>query len=467
MSKLTQKIAQIAFGDIFGRGISFISTIYLARVLGADSFGVILVALSFLGYGNWLADLGLTNIGIREIAKEPNKRVFRAREIFILKIILNSLVLGVAFITVPHLNLPSIQQTIILSFAFALIPYTFILEWYYNARQHFGKVAFSKILNNSTYLILVLIFVHSPADLNKIPILFICGASAAALLFMIFSIKEKPFTLPSRGLSLYKDLLSSAFTIGSGSFFTQTLQLLPPIVIGIFLTTKDAGIYGAAIKIIFIAMMVDRIFVNLLLPNLSAQWVSNQNAAKINLQKVSRIMLLFGGTLALFIAIASPLIISVVFSSEYAESAVYLPVLTILLFFTFLHSIFAFGLVAIGEDRHFFNSTFTGGIISILLICATAFTEELINVVYAVSISEMIFTGLALYWFNKHTELQATFPIIISLTLGALLYIFSLKVDFPVLFEAFVAVALFVPGIMLFRVINVSHLLWLKEKLVH
>ncbi|MEQ9310413.1 MAG: oligosaccharide flippase family protein [Balneolaceae bacterium] len=465
MAKLTDKIARIALGDIVGRGLSFFTTIYLARTLGTESFGLIIISLSFLGYANWFADLGLTHIAGREIAKEPLKRVFRAREIFYLKIFMNFSVLGIFSFLLPFFNIPEVQKDLILSFAFALIPFTFILEWYYNGRQHFGKIAFSKILNSAVYLILVMILIKSQEDLQKVPFLFITGTACSALFFMFFSIKDKAFELPTRGWEIYSDLLKSAFRVGSGTFFTQLLQLLPPILIGFFLSAKYAGIYGASIRIIFIAMMIDRIFVHLLLPNLASQWIENRTAAKINIISVSRILLLTAGSVSLFVAVASPLVIEIVYGTEYQESSFVLTVLCIFLFFTFLNSLFAFGLIAIGKDQQFFKSTLVSGIISTLLIVGASVTQTFDYVVYAVSFSEIVFMGFALYWFNKHIKLNIVAPILITLILGITLYLLTFQIQFPIILEAILVVLIFIPLLLISRVANLNHFIWLKGKL--
>ncbi len=466
MPKLTQKIASIAFGDIVGRGISFITTVYLARVLGAESYGIIVIALSYLGYATWFADLGLTHIAGREVAKEPEKRIFRAREIFYLKIVLNLFVLGSIQLIVTNIDLPEDQKEVILAFSYALIPYTFILEWYYNGRQLFGVVALSKILNSTIYLILVVIFVQAESELITIPLYFIAGSAGSALLFVLFSIKEKPFQLPFRGFGVLKDLFLSALTIGSGTFFTQMIQLLPPIVIGIFLSTQDAGVYGVAIKVIFIAMLVDRIFVNLLLPNLSTQWTINKTGAKQNVKIVSRIMISLGGLLSLFVAISSPFIIEILFGAEYKDGSMILSILSILLFFTFLNSLFSFGLIAIGKDHQFFNSTLIGGIVGLVLILASALTGNLVNLTFAISFSEIVFTFSAFYWFNKYTQLEILSPVIVSMLILGLLYYLSMIIDLHVLIEAIIATALFVPLILITGVLRLDHIQWLKQKLI-
>lgn len=466
MSKLKDKIFRIVFGDVVGRGISFITTIYLARTLGVDSYGLIIVALSFLGYATWFADLGLTNIGGREMAKPPLKRVFRAKEIFVLKILLNVIVFVSSFTALQFLNLPKEQKELIESFAYALIPYSFILEWYYNGRQHFGKIAISKILNSSTYLILVFLFVKGSGEIQKVPYFFVLGSISSALLLGYFSMKEGIFELPSRGWHVLKDLFFSSLTIGFGTFFTQMMQLLPPILIGLVLTTKDAGLYGAAIRIIFIAMMIDRIFVQLLLPNLSQQWLENKEVAKRNLKSIAQIMILVAGIISLSIAIASPLIIDLIFGNDYSESSSLLSILCILLFATLLNSLFSFGLVAISKDKHFFYSTLSAGVIALTLILASSLTNSLTNIVIAVSISELIFALSAYFWFSKSVKLDVLPSLIGALFVGLLLFFTSTQFEYNVLFEALLSVALFSGLMLLFRIVKFEQLLWAKTKIL-
>lgn len=465
MAKLKDKVFRIAFGDILGRGFGVITTIYLARVLGAESFGLITVALSFLGYSIWFADLGLLNIGAREMAKAEENRAFRAGEIFLFKIVLGFVVLSFLQWIIPQLPIESLQKKIILSFSYALIPYAFLMEWYYNGKQFFGKVALSKIVNGLTYLVLVFFLVKSEADLESIPVLYTSALSASALILLLFSVRENPFKQKLRSFGIFKELFNSAFILGFGSFFSQVLQLLPPLAIGFFLSVKDAGIYGAAIRIIFIAMLLDKIFVNLLLPNLSSKWISNKALSTQNLNKVYRLLLVVGGICSLAIAVASPDIISLVYGNDYAESSGILAVLTILLFFTFQNSLFTFGLIAIGKDKEFLYSTIVSGSLTICIILLSANFGSLLTVAIVISISEILITLISFVWFSKFVNIKSIVPTFITLILGGALFYMSSIIQFPSYLEAIVALFIFIPMLFILKVCSIDDLKWIKEKL--
>lgn len=465
MAKLRDKIARIAFGDVISRGIGFLTTIYLVRTLGVEAFGYVTMALSFLGYQIWFSDLGLLNIGAREVAKDPVKRTFRAKEIFLAKVALGVIVFLIGLLIIPTLDISDLHKTLFRGFSFSLIPYALLMEWYYNGSQKFGKVALSKITHSLIYLCLVYLMIKSAGDLESIPLYYTIGIASSALILGIFSYFEHPFKLTLRGWNVFKDLLKSASTIGMGWFFTQMIQLLPPLVIGFMLSEQDAGIYGAAIRIIFAAMIIDRIFVNLLLPNLSSQWIENKAAAKRNVQLVSRVMLTVASLLTIFIAISAPYLIELLYGSEFSESGAVLSVLSILLFATFMNSLFSFGLVAIGRDREFFKSTVAGGISTIVLVVSFSLTDQLILVTLGVALSEFIFVLSSYYWFKRFVDLRFIGSLLISISAGFLVYTLSLYTEFHILLEA--TLGMLILGILLYvmRIYTGEHVSWLKQNM--
>ena len=400
------------------------------------------------------------------MAKIPEKRVFRAREIFIVKLILGTIVVTVLSLVVPLLSLDEITKTIILGFSYSLIPYALLLEWYYNGRQHFGKVALSKIINNGFYLFAVFLFVHANSDLQLIPALYTIGVSLAALVLAGFAFYKSPFELPSRGIPVFKDLIQSAFTVGLGWFFTQMIVLLPPIAIGFLISEETAGLYGAAIRVVFIALLIDRIFVNLLIPNLSSVWEQNRDLAKEHIRIVYRIMLYIGGLLTLVIALMAPEFIRFLYTSSYEASIPILIILSLLVFATFQNSIFTLGLVALGRDTDYFNSTSLGGTIAAILIFLATISNNVLYVAAIVVVSEFIITGISFIKFNRIIKMEAIRPFMIILVTGVGLYLIHRHLNYSVYLETMVSILLFTGISFLTGAIGITHFKWIREKLI-
>lgn len=466
MTKLKEKAFWIAFGDVAGRGLSFLTSIYLARVLGSEFYGLITVAISILGYATWFSDLGLHQIGTRETAKQPSKRIFRVLEIFRLRLFLGIAVLILSTVVVSMIDAGEIEKQVMLGYLYSLIPYMALMEWFYAGKQEFGKIALSKVLNGLAYFVLIYFMVENVEDVTMVPVLYTSGVVIAALTLGTFAIKDKPFALPSRGFQIYPDLLKSSSILGLGQFFAQVVHLLPPLLVGALLSLHDAGIYGAAFKIVLIAMMIDRVFVNLLLPNLSSMWSQSRSNAIKNIEKVYRVISTGGALIAMATAIGAEQIISILYGQSYSESVVVLQILSVMIAVTFINSLFSFGLIATNKDKEFFIATCFGGTISALIIFSVAAFGDLVLVTVAVAAAEVIITLFTYFWFRKVIPLDYIKPLLVSYPLGVFLFfIFNLSPLMP-LINMLIASIFFVAVIIKTDVIDQQHLSWIKSKLM-
>jgi O-antigen/teichoic acid export membrane protein len=466
MSKFKEKAFWIAVGDFGGRGLAFVTTIYLARTLGTEFYGLITVAVSILGYANWGADMGLLNIGVREMAKEPELRTFRAKEIFNTKVALAVLILIVSTIVLSSISMGSMQKQVILGYLYSLIPFALLLEWYYSGVQKFGKLAFSRILNGVVYFSLVYFLIKTPDDVTLVPILFTLGVTSAVVVLGTFSISDKPFSLPARKLKNYIELLVNASLIGLGDFFAKVVQLLPPILIGIFLSLEDAGLYGAAFRIILIAMMIDRIFVNLLLPNLASLWSANKKAAIQRVNMVLNLVMVGGALITILVAVNAKQIISLLYGNDFIESVEILQILSGFILLTFINSLFSFGLIATNNDQKYFLATAIGGSVSaiIIVLFSNLGTPELVAV--SILIAELILMLSSFFWFRKIIPVKILKPFLIVIVLVGLLFIVFQKFEIHYILASAISL-ITIPLVAWYsRIIKIGELSWVREKLL-
>lgn len=465
MARIKEKAFWIAAGDIIGRGFSFAASVYLARKLGSEFYGLITVAISFLGYATWFTDLGLHHIGVRESARKPDKRIYRLVEVFTMKILLGLAVIALVSLILSFVEIEKTRKTVFFGYLFSVIPYMAMMEWYFSGKQHFGKIAISKSLNGFLYLTLVLIFIRVPEDVIVVPFLYTSGVLAASVFLGVFAVRRKAFSLPWRGFGIFPDLLMNSVILGAGSFFGQIVQLLPAILIGTVLSFHDAGQYGAALRIVLIAMLADRVFVNLLIPNLSAMWSTDRKQTAEHLKVVYRIIVTGGFLIALFTAVGAEQIIYLLYGSEYNESSLLLQILSLMIAFTFLNSLFSFGLIATGKDKDYFIATATGGILSAFFITIAVLSGSMVIVTFSVALSEFIITLSTYFRFSKLIRMNYVKPVIISLLCALGLFYISQFSPLMPLLNALIASGIFILLIMKVRVLEKSHLLWIKEKL--
>lgn len=465
MATITQKIAHIFTGDIISRGIAFFSSVYLARVLGTEGFGLISIAMAYLGYLVFFADFGLFNIASREVARNELKRNYRISELLVLRIFMSLLVLVIGWSALPFIIQDGQLLSLTRGFMLALIPHAFLVEWYFIGRQLYKINALSNIIKNAVYLVLILLFVQSIDHVEQLPLYYVSGLVAAAIILFILFLKENPLQLGIRGFHILWDGIKAALTVGSGSFFAQVIQMFPPIAIGYFLSNSDAGEYSAASRLIIIGMMLDRIFVQLLIPNLSKQWSENEELATLNMDYTMRLMLVLGSMVSIGLFLGAPDFIVWVFGSSYTNSIPIVLVLSFFLFFTFQNSLFSQGLIALGKDLDYLKATSIGGGLALILIAAGASKFGVIAVAAAVVLSEFIIGALSFFWFTKHMKVNYLMPFVLTLLASFVAFKLMEIVQLQYWLEAILGAILVFIMLLFGRVIRKKDITWFRLKL--
>ncbi|MEO1023412.1 MAG: oligosaccharide flippase family protein [Bacteroidota bacterium] len=440
MSRLPQKAFMVGLGEVLGRGFAFLSTIYIARILGAEYYGYIVFAISVLGYALWFGDLGIQNLGVREIAKPVKHQRFLARELFITKVVLGVIVMLITLAGTYLFTPPGLKQQLILGYLCSLLPFALLLEWFFNGKQAFGKIVLSKVMMGACYLVLLLLFIQSKEQVELVPYLYTASACLAAITLGVFAFGESEFKLPSQGFRVYSDLMRANIKLGLGLFFTQMPILLPPLLVGTFVSITDNGLYGAAAKIVLIATALDKVLFRLLLPNVASRWANNQEHTRSILPELVTLGSCFGALTALVLALFAKQGMVLLFGMEFEPGYTILQALSIFVFCTFTHSMLSHTLIATAKDNAYVKTTFTGGMIGTIILVLSAFLGDAVIIALAVGIVELVFIGSSLYWFSKEITSVSLYRIMMPLALAIALFFICQTLPFPLWATSLVAV---------------------------
>ena len=159
--RFLSNISWMAVGEGTGRGLNFVSNIYLARILGAQGYGIFVFVQSLLYYLGLGVDLGTSRYGTKEIAR-------RSRTDFVPTLIgirltgaVAVLVITAIFVYVRHVDYGVHMMTI---FGIYMLSYPFYADWIFKGLQQFVHVAISKILWYGSFLILILTVIAVTKD---------------------------------------------------------------------------------------------------------------------------------------------------------------------------------------------------------------------------------------------------------------------------------------------------------------
>lgn len=417
MRKLSTNAFLVFTGDIGARILGFVASAHLARSLGREGFGIIVIGLSYLSYVFWFADLGLGTLGSREMGKAPERREHSLGEILSTRVLLS------AFVILPALGLAAILyrhepvRGVIFAYILSSIPYGLLLEWYYQGTRRYRPIAISRSLNAAVYLAGVYLVVHDRTDVTLVPYLYFASSLAPAL-FLLAVKRDGESLLPSR-FSLRSSLaiLKKSSMIGIGGIFAQTVQLLPPLLLGYY-SMGDTGLLGAALRIIAVVLVVDRVFSMLFLPAIAKLWSEQRQRAVENLERVLAIVIILGFALGTLLTINAGVIMPLVFSAAYRDGALVLALLSWFATITLINSVFSFGLIGIGKERGYLRATVIGGVVTAIICGVMIDLLRLEGAALAMVISEICITALAYRELRRSVTLRFGRPLAVALVIS-------------------------------------------------
>lgn len=173
------------------------ATVYLARVLGVEGFGVYGLMLATLGYLTALVDGGFTLVGTRDVAAERSRVAEHVRIIVLLRLFLAVVALVALALFTMTIDAPPVVKRVLLLTGLSAVTAALALDWVFYGLEQARPVAAATIVRSGLLLGFVLLFVRRPDQVWIVPLVQ-AGSEAAGVLLLVWAYRRR-FGLP--GLS--------------------------------------------------------------------------------------------------------------------------------------------------------------------------------------------------------------------------------------------------------------------------
>lgn len=170
-------------GEIVARVLAFLGSVYLARALGAEMYGVVGFASAVLLYFGRLADGGLDLIGMREIARDPREAARLLPAVLAFRLA-GSLLLAVLLAAGALAFLPRPDGPVLALFALTLIPIGASVRWVHLGLERSGAPSVARMVGEAAALGLTVLLVRQAADVRYVPLAQLGGGAVTALLLL-------------------------------------------------------------------------------------------------------------------------------------------------------------------------------------------------------------------------------------------------------------------------------------------
>lgn len=424
MSSLSIKIFKNTFWQVFSRivqaVVGLVSIKLISSFLPLEIYGQYTTLFEIIGFFAIIADFGLYTIGVQEMSKEKRSESFILSHLLTLRLILITALLGSSNIIIPLI--PKYAGTLVekgiglvsLTTAFVLINGTLTSILQYKMKMHLAAIAqiFGKIIN--IVLIAFIILILKPENLETSFNLLIQSAVVSNLLMLILTlilVQKETDLKYAFNFKYAKELIKTAFPYGIALILMTFYFKIDIILIQYIKGNEEAGIYGVSLKLMEILSVISVFFMNSTLPSMTKRFQQGKDELNKLIQKVVTALhslaapIMVGGIVLAFpiiFAITSPQFLSgyhcsnntqIVyhdlskasteckkievdsnFKKEINTSYFYrngsdqaFKIILIGLYFSFLNTIFAFGLVSIERNTKLMKINFCGFLLNIIL----------------------------------------------------------------------------------------------------
>jgi PST family polysaccharide transporter len=338
-----------------------------------------------------------------------------------------------------------------------------MLEWFFIGLQKMDIVAYARITGTAVYLLVIILIVKVRDDTVLTGIAWTIGGIVTAL-FFTYSFKQSGYTFHfERSKKYFWKTLKESFPLGIASYISQFLIAFPVIYVAYIAGNSEAGIFSAALKMIGLFLMFDRIFVTLFLPKITNVISTRESSLEEIFNVVLKIIVLFVLIISIFLFLFSGLIITKAFGADYNEAIFIFRLLLVYFILTIIDSVFANTLIGLMKEKVYTLSLFIAAIFfMIMTFILTPFFNEY-GVIYSFIATNFISLSYMIYKLKNEIKIKLTRYILLPLIFSSLFYILLIMFPLTLYIQAIIIIVVFIPVLILITRFNKSDINFIKR----
>jgi len=368
MKRPLRNMLSTAGADVASRVLGFAATAYLAQTLAPSAFGAMSIGLSVLSSIVVLASPGLHMKGIRDVAADPGELPDYAGSIVSLRLALSAALIVVTAVVCLLFVESYLTRTVVIGFSLSALPFALSLDWYLQGKEQLVAVSAGRVLMYVVYFVLAVLLVSDPQDVMWTAAAYgMANVSSAVLFIYMFRTRVGRLSVQVQTAE-WKKLLKESLPFGVFAMLSQAIMNLPVLLVGLMLSSGEVGYFSAAMKLIFFALMLDRMLYALFYPVITRYRRSSDKKFSYLAGLAVRVTLLISIPTVVIGGMFASDIISLIFGSAYIQASGSLQLLLFYFVFTTLNTIFMCVLIADGREREFAR-IMTVGTVVLLALC--------------------------------------------------------------------------------------------------
>lgn len=307
---------------ILRMSIGLFVSVWVARYLGPEQYGLYSYVLSFVGLFAVFATLGLDSIVVKELVKDEKNRDIILGTAFRLKqfgALLMLSIVGVAILFVPNDRYTNVLIFIIASIA--IFQSFNIIDFYFQSvvkSKYVVKINLISLAISSAVKI-TLILLEAPLVFFAIAALFDSVVIALGLLY-IYVQNGLSYTAWSFNMDMGKNLLKQSWPLILSGMAVSIYMKIDQIMIKEMMNTYAVGQYAAAVRISEALYFIPVLMASSLFPAIVTAKKVSQKLYIERLQKLYALIVWVGIAIAVPLTFLSGWLIDFLYGAQYAEA---------------------------------------------------------------------------------------------------------------------------------------------------
>jgi PST family polysaccharide transporter len=368
---------------------------YLFSTLGADKFGLVIFAQSFVAYFGFVINYGFNLSAVREISlhrgdiKKVSEIYSVVTSIKCIFLIIAFLLLILAVVTFDVLY----ENWILYIFTFALLIESILFPfWFYQGMEKMKYITIIYSISKIIVTALIFIFIKSPDDYLVLPLLYFVGSMTTGIMssFILFKTFKIKYSRPR--VNEMRECLIDGWYLFVSNLTKNVYKNSNIFILGLVSNTVFVGYYALAEKVIKALQALMGPLSDTLYPYISK--TSTEKGKTLNsIFKISKFYTAILIVIVSAVIFFAPLIAAIVSggSDDIGSVVINIRILSAVILFGVLNDLFGIiGLINLGYKKYYMNSILLVAMINLSLCFYLANYLQDMGAAIALAISEFI-----------------------------------------------------------------------------
>lgn len=329
----------MTISQVISSVLAFIWTLFTARYLGVNDYGILGAALSLSGLFGAVCDVGTMYYAVREISVDLEREQKFVDNCVSLRFILGAIYFALTILALIVVGWNSYMVVICLIFAVHQFIGSFksLLVISFQAHEEMKYQALMYIISNVLTFIFIFVIIFGDFGLFGLSLAYVV-ANFLGLVYVLLVLKKK-FIFPkfSFDLPFYKVLIMGGLPFALNAIFASIYFSIDVVMLTQMTNTYVTGLYNSAYKLVDIFSVLYAVYTATIFPVMSKLFKDDKNVLSLSLAKSIKYLSFFTIPISFAVLIYATDMIVFCFGQEFSEAGTILVMLVWSICFLFMN----------------------------------------------------------------------------------------------------------------------------------